>query len=592
MALSAQLKIKHKIATTLILGYLAAVYFMVISLDQIKTSLVETRKQELITATTYTASLATTLYQASIQNYLRGISETQLSAVQYFYEQFQQGLLTESEAKQAVEGLFLNQQIGSTGYNTAVDISQGYNDITLAIHPVAKGKKISDLSSAQRMYEQKQGYLEFEWLADGTAKPEQISQYMTYFEPWGWIINAAPFKKELFQLIDVHELQSYLAAAQKNKVDSSYVTIFDSSGYAIYHPVLSDQNIIELRDTETGEPFLRNLINQAIDSDNPNYSDWVEFSYTRRGEPTGPSSDKLIYYQYLPEFGWFVASIINKDDTQISYDILFKKLSALGLLALLIVAFFSIYASRYITKRLSPLSLAANRFVQGEYGLQIARSKQDEIGDLEEAFSDSALKITELIRKQADINASLESTVKARTQELEEKNTELEVLYVTDSLTNLYNRRKIDDALIAEAARAKRYHEPLSLIMLDIDHFKQINDLYGHLNGDKALVTISDILLKQSRTSDVCGRWGGEEFVIICPSTSLEDVGVVAEKLRKAIETTAIPEVGNITASFGLAQLGDDFDIEQFIQNADDAMYAAKKQGRNCVVAMSLPEAE
>ena len=131
MALSVRLKIKHKIATTLILGYLAAVSFMVISLDQIKTSLVETRKQELITATTYTASLATTLYQASIQNYLRGISETQLSAVQYFYEQFQQGLLTESEAKQAVEGLFLNQQIGSTGYNTAVDISQGYNDMLL-----------------------------------------------------------------------------------------------------------------------------------------------------------------------------------------------------------------------------------------------------------------------------------------------------------------------------------------------------------------------------------------------------------------------------------------------------------------------------
>ena len=586
MAVFARFKIRHKVALTLIVIYTVTVVFVWVSLQQIKKSLTENRKAEMVTATAYTSSLVSSLYHASIENYLRGISETQLSSTAYYYDQFQKGLLTESEAKTAVSDLLLSQTIGSSGHNTVVDVSQGHNAITLAIHPSSEGMDISGLAFAQQMYEQRTGYMEFMWPDTTDAAPAAKSHYMSYFEPWQWIINADPFKKELYQLLDTTDLQHHLRDAQTKKIDSSYMAVFDSKGFTVYHPILSGENILGMRDTSTGAPFLKNLIAQATNQEAPIHNDWFEFSYTRDGEVVGSASDKLLYYEYLPEFDWFVAAIINKDDLQISYDILFNRLKLLGLLALLFVGFLAVQTSNYISRRLSHLTFAANKFAKNEYDFSLTRSQHDEIGDLEDVFADAATKITELLKTQTDLNVSLESTVLERTLELEKKNQELERLYVIDPLTGLFNRHRIDEVFLDEAKRAKRYQSTLGLIMFDIDHFKQINDQCGHLNGDKALIAISNTVKGQSRETDICGRWGGEEFVVICPNTDLAGLAKVAEKLREAIENTVIPDVGQVTASFGLSELGPNFDIERLVQNADEAMYAAKKQGRNRVVAM------
>jgi len=133
--------------------------------------------------------------------------------------------------------------------------------------------------------------------------------------------------------------------------------------------------------------------------------------------------------------------------------------------------------------------------------------------------------------------------------ELKEKTKELQVLSITDPLTKTFNRLKMDDVFLQEIKKNQRYHHSLSIFMIDIDHFKNINDQHGHLVGDEVLTKISAIFKNNLRSNDFLGRWGGEEFLVICPFTNLDEVEKVAEKLRKAIEIADFSPVKQITAS-------------------------------------------
>jgi diguanylate cyclase (GGDEF)-like protein len=183
------------------------------------------------------------------------------------------------------------------------------------------------------------------------------------------------------------------------------------------------------------------------------------------------------------------------------------------------------------------------------------------------------------------INEELEHIVSERTRQLVEKNKELEQLAITDRLTGLYNRLFLDQVLEREISVVHRNHSAFSLILLDIDHFKLVNDTYGHHAGDEVLQTISKILKAAVRESDVVGRWGGEEFLVLCPNTSLEDSLKVAEKLRRSIEQYDFAALGSRSASFGVAsyQAGDS--IASVEARADKALYLAKENGRNRVEA-------
>lgn len=161
----------------------------------------------------------------------------------------------------------------------------------------------------------------------------------------------------------------------------------------------------------------------------------------------------------------------------------------------------------------------------------------------------------------------------------------LDRLSTTDKLTQLHNRTKLDEVLEEAGKQAKRYGTPpLSIILTDIDYFKRVNDTYGHQAGDRALVQFAKIVRENIRDSDIVGRWGGEEFLIICFHTDVEGAKCLAEKLRSAIESTKIEKVGTITASFGVAEFMPNDDVDNLLGRADDALYAAKAQGRNRVV--------
>jgi two-component system cell cycle response regulator len=166
----------------------------------------------------------------------------------------------------------------------------------------------------------------------------------------------------------------------------------------------------------------------------------------------------------------------------------------------------------------------------------------------------------------------------------------------TDALTGLLNRRAFLESTRREVARAKRYNDHLSVVLLDVDHFKQINDKRGHAAGDLVLSAVGKLLNTTLRTCDIVARWGGEEFVLVLPATALEQAQEVAERVRKELAGANIKDSNGdvipVTASFGVAAYNGGETLEQMIDRSDRAMYLAKSGGRNRVVAdqPSLPQ--
>ncbi len=163
---------------------------------------------------------------------------------------------------------------------------------------------------------------------------------------------------------------------------------------------------------------------------------------------------------------------------------------------------------------------------------------------------------------------------------------ELERASRTDALTGLANRRAIQASLEAEQSLFFRHGHPFSVIMMDLDLFKQINDRYGHSKGDELLILIARLLLREVRQQDLVSRWGGEEFLILLPQTNLKQSLVVAEKLRKAIAAIDLETIGingSITASFGVECISTTRNLSDLITESDRKLYTAKRRGRNQV---------
>lgn len=167
---------------------------------------------------------------------------------------------------------------------------------------------------------------------------------------------------------------------------------------------------------------------------------------------------------------------------------------------------------------------------------------------------------------------------------------ELDLLASTDKLTGAWNRRRLEETANNEMNRLKRYKHPLCLLIFDIDFFKTVNDRHGHNVGDQVLVELAEHVRSILRTSDSLTRWGGEEFVVLCPNTTLSTATLLAERLRAKIAGATFPEVKQITISIGVAECLHEETWEQWFQRTDAALYRAKSCGRNQVkVAQETP---
>lgn len=242
----------------------------------------------------------------------------------------------------------------------------------------------------------------------------------------------------------------------------------------------------------------------------------------------------------------------------------------------LLVAVVAWRMGRSIVTPLESLTSAAGRIADGDLSIQLPVIQRDELGHLTQVFN----QMTDNLRHS---HQEFETASIA----LQKQNQLLETLSITDSLTGLYNRKKLDDILADQFARYQRNQRPFVVLLLDIDHFKILNDTYGHLAGDYVLTRVAKILSQSIRSIDYAARYGGEEFVIILPETMLSAAMDMAERIRTQIQTTNYDfkdQTISVTLSVGVAdsQKTDDT-AYAIIARADKVLYEAKRAGRNLV---------
>jgi diguanylate cyclase (GGDEF)-like protein len=244
------------------------------------------------------------------------------------------------------------------------------------------------------------------------------------------------------------------------------------------------------------------------------------------------------------------------------------------LLAMGILAYF---LGHSIVRPLKRLSDNAGQVAAGDLHVKVPVRGASEVSYLSQVFNHM---VASLQRSRMEISEAQEA--------LMEKNRELHHLSVTDGLTGLFNRKHLMDLLEMELARNQRYQAPFSVMIADIDHFKRINDTYGHLAGDAVLRRIADTLRKTVRECDHVGRYGGEEFLIILPNSDAVGAVEMAQRIREQISQVSFYNDGNeisMTVSVGVAQCAEDEDrTEALISRADAALYQAKDNGRNRVI--------
>lgn len=222
----------------------------------------------------------------------------------------------------------------------------------------------------------------------------------------------------------------------------------------------------------------------------------------------------------------------------------------------------------------------------GASGAEIEGGMQDLLTRID-ASSDQDAKM--LARQYRKLNAQLSKIMAISDvyqSQLRDTTLRLELMARTDMLTELSNRRDMSERLVMESARSTRNKQPYGVALFDIDDFKRINDTYGHEAGDKVLIMVAATLRANLRASDLCARWGGEEFLVLCPETTLEQVAGVAEKCRQAVESGSIQSAGKelrVTVSGGTSS-GSAEDWETIVREADTALYEAKARGKNQVV--------
>jgi diguanylate cyclase (GGDEF)-like protein len=252
-----------------------------------------------------------------------------------------------------------------------------------------------------------------------------------------------------------------------------------------------------------------------------------------------------------------------------------------------VILLFSLIAYRMTAHTLRPvvrLSQAAGRIAAGETDVELPEpTTRDELGLLGRAILDMTRRLR---RSQQEIERA-NRDLTDRNERLQRANEVLNQLSITDGLTKLHNHRFFQDHLTRDIKRVTRTGEPLTMLLIDIDDFKQLNDRFGHAAGDELLVRIASILDEKVRDSDLLARYGGEEFVILAANTPLEGAAALAEKIRTAIaETSFVLDDSmrplRVTVSVGVAPF--EGNRKRFFVAADQALYRAKDAGKNCVV--------
>jgi diguanylate cyclase (GGDEF)-like protein len=278
---------------------------------------------------------------------------------------------------------------------------------------------------------------------------------------------------------------------------------------------------------------------------------------------------QLAYFSRLKQLDWIVITTVKKSD--ILHPVVMNITLSNGLVALFTLAsiwFASFLLSRHI---ISPLN-------------ELHRHVQEVVNGTSESFPVSNFPGNEIGIIAKAIEQLTQEALYLKNLELIRKNEMLEIISKTDQLTGIANRRRTYEVLEKEIDRAVRYKTPFCILLFDIDWFKNVNDTHGHDAGDCVLKETADLVKSVIRRTDAFGRWGGEEFLIICPETSLDTGRMAAEKVRKAFKNHLFSYDIRITISMGVTGYTGGTTLQEMLLNADHKMYQAKQQGRDRVI--------
>ena len=380
---------------------------------------------------------------------------------------------------------------------------------------------------------------------------EQVA-FVKAFEDYNWYFGSSEYLDTATKKMDT-ELFSMIN--NLDNMDNNYVFVIDMKGNILAHKFLPQ---FVGKDMNITDPLVLNTVNtfmQAIKDKNQ-----VTYEYDWYDVKTKKKERKFAYLRVIPDTNWFIGSGFLL--TELENKFMKQKVDML-----------EIYHNNskyilYITIFVILFSLIFSYFVSRQIKRSF-RAYQTSIGD----------KTQEL----EELNETLENKVKNRTEELEKARDSLETLATTDALTQIHNRYSIMNIINHEISRSHRYNAPLSVLMFDIDFFKNVNDTYGHDVGDNILSSLSSFISKQLRDIDYMGRYGGEEFIIVMPNTTLEDSTVYAQRLREEVAELHFEKVENITISIGLIELKKDENIDEMFKRLDNLLYYSKNNGRNKV---------
>lgn len=348
--------------------------------------------------------------------------------------------------------------------------------------------------------------------------------------------------KELYSLIDTVD-----STAQ------NYMFLLNTKGNLLVHKHLpqfvgEDRNISNKLVTDT----VHNIIDALKDKGKTTtIYDWFN-------NETNVMNKKYSYIQKIPHSDWIIGSGFYLSD--IENKVMKQKITMYETYNLKSQYIF------YIAIFLIVLSLLFSFFV----------SKM-----VKNSFSKYNDKINDKTTQLGELNQSLEQKVVERTAELNKIKDDFEKLATTDALTHINNRYSIMKILLSEISRSNRYKTSLSIIMYDIDFFKNVNDTYGHDVGDNVLATLSNVVKNNLRQVDIIGRYGGEEFLILLPNTMLTNAKEYAERLRKKVEEYSFETVGKVTISMGIVEIEPTENINEIFKRVDNLLYISKNNGRN-----------
>jgi len=353
--------------------------------------------------------------------------------------------------------------------------------------------------------------------------------------------------------------------------EKGFVVLVDGKGTVLFHPDVRKWLLKPVPSTMLGIPGFDPLHYVGSESSYVRLDDGLEY---------------LVSYQYNSDYRFGVLALQPRTQIENLSEALRSTFLLLGSLVLLATLVAAVWLHFSISNPLRHLIGRMKRVHDGDLDAESGIRNHDEIGWFASEFDLMRVSLRNSIRELANHKEQLEETVKARTAALRKANHALKLISHTDHLTGIPNRRDIMEKIHYEMFRAQRTHKPFSFLFADIDKFKNFNDTYGHECGDVVLKTVAQVVRSTLRKPDYIARWGGEEFLVVLPETSIENATLVAERVRAAVAATEFSYGGHIfkvTITLGVSLFDHRLGIEYSINLADRALYRGKEAGRNRV---------